>query len=87
MLLLLTIAMTVSIYGVQLLLLINDLHMTSEYRIDKLILHAVMAANSKLCIKQIIDFIMIENNRVKQRRRKGANNSQKNFNISVSVTD
>jgi hypothetical protein len=52
--------------------------MTSEYRIDELILDAVMAANSKLCIKHIIDFIMIENNRVKQRRRKGANSSRKN---------
>jgi hypothetical protein len=58
--------------------------MTSEYRIDELILHAVMAANSKLCIKLIIDFIMIENNCVKQLRRKGANSSQKkNDNFSL----
>ena len=59
MLLVLTVAVTVSIYGVQLLLGINDFHMTSEYPIDELILHAVMASNSKPCIKHIIDFIMI----------------------------
>ena len=60
--------------------------MTSEYRIDELILLAVMAANSKSCIKRIIDFIMIKNNRAKQRRRKDANNSKK-MNISLSGTD
>jgi hypothetical protein len=60
--------------------------MTSEYRIDELKLHAVIAANSKPSIELIIDFIMIRNNRVKQRRRKGANNSQK-MNISLSGTD
>jgi hypothetical protein len=57
--LVLNITMTVSIYGVQLLLQINGFHMTSEYRIDELILLAVVAVNVKLCVNDCIDFIMI----------------------------